>query len=108
MAAPPWRFDPAADDRAQRRALYHLGAALYRDLALLDADAPALVALAERWQAPRLPVAGADVIARGVPTGPAVGRLLEAVETWWEEGDFRADRAACLVELERQIGSAHG
>ena len=27
--------------------------------------------------------------------------LIEAVERWWIDGDFAADRAACLAELER-------
>jgi len=38
-----------------------------------------------------------------VAPGPEVGRLLAEVEAWWEAGDFRADRAACLAELGRRI-----
>ena len=38
------------------------------------------------------------------PTGhplvrPVVGAALRAVEDWWIEGDFRADRHACLERL---------
>ena len=33
--AAPWPIDPQGDARAQRRALYRLGAERYRDLALL-------------------------------------------------------------------------
>jgi poly(A) polymerase len=29
--------------------------------------------------------------------------LIEAVERWWIDGDFAADRAACLAELEKQV-----
>jgi len=36
----------------------------------------------------------------GVPPGPRVGRLLDAVREWWETGDFSADREACLAYLE--------
>ncbi len=50
---------------------------------------------------PELPVLGRDVLALGVPPGPAVGRLLAALRLWWEDGGCAADRAACLVELQR-------
>ncbi|MEQ8499096.1 MAG: hypothetical protein RIB84_06860 [Sneathiellaceae bacterium] len=43
-----------------------------------------------------------------MPAGPAVGRLLAAVRLWWEEGDYRADRAACLGELDRLLAAGEG
>jgi len=114
LATPPLVIDLAADERAQRRALYRLGAELYRDLVLLRAGeggspeaARWLLALAAS-PPPRFPLKGRDVTARGVPAGPTVGELLDTIETWWEAGDFRADRKACLAELERRIGAAHG
>ena len=102
--AAPWPLDPTDDERAQRRALYRLGAERYRDLALLTAaeggmDKPRLaelLALATQWQPPRFPLAGRDVLALGIPPGVRVGELLAEVRQWWEEGDFSADRAACL------------
>lgn len=102
--APPWPLDPQGDSRAQRRALYHLGAERYRDLALLPATDGAmtaarlaeLLALARDWTPPVFPLGGRDVTALGIPPGERVGRLLAAVKRWWEEGDFAADRAACL------------
>jgi poly(A) polymerase len=110
IAAPPWPFDLAADERTQRRALRHLGAALYRDLVLLraaesgqKARAEALVAFADAAAPIEFPLKGRDVTALGVAPGPEVGRLLAEVEAWWEAGDFRADRAACLAELGRRI-----
>ena len=104
---PPWRLDPAGDRRAQRHALYRLGAERYRDLALLVAAEGAIdearlgewLALAAAWKPPRFPLAGHDVTALGIPPGPRVGRLLGAVRGWWEAGDFTADRAACLQRL---------
>jgi poly(A) polymerase len=48
-----------------------------------------------------LPISGADALALGLKPGPQVGALLEAVERWWIDTDFSADRAACLAELER-------
>lgn len=87
--------------------LYRLGAARYRDAALLlAADGRigrdrlrALLGAAEGWTPPVFPVGGDDVAALGIPEGPEVGRLLAAVKGWWEEGGFAADRAACLRRL---------
>ena len=102
----PNPIDLAADDRAQRQALYRLGPASYRDLMLLAAAdqrsahrAAALLALADSWTSPSLPVAGRDIRALGIPAGPEVGRLLATLEAWWIEGDFQADRAQCLARL---------
>jgi len=90
--------DPGADRHAQRVALYRLGAPLYRDFALLR-GARHLRTVAEAWDSPVLPVGGKDLKALGVPTGPRVGDLLKQVEAWWIDGDFQADRAACLAHL---------
>jgi poly(A) polymerase len=106
--APPWPVDPAAGVKAQRRALYRLGAESYRDLALLiaaqggmdEARLKKLLALAAGWTPPAFPLAGRDVTALGIPPGPRVGELLGELRGWWEAGDFAADRAACLQKLE--------
>ena len=101
--------EPEAEDRAQRRALYTLGAARYRDLVLLaaartpSARLTALLALAEAWPHPTLPVGGADALALGLPAGKRVGEALRAVEHWWIDGDFRAGRKACLARLEALV-----
>src|SRR5260221_204020 len=93
-------------ERVQRRALHHLGLDAYRDLVLLRAaetgagdTARALLAAASGRVPPRFPLRGSDVTRLGVPPGPAVGQLLAAIEEWWEAGDFRADRKACLARL---------
>jgi poly(A) polymerase len=44
------------------------------------------------------------VTALGIPPGRPVGRLLAEVREWWEDGDFAADRAACLARLRDVIG----
>ena len=111
LAAPPWPVDLAGDARAQRRALYRLGAELYRDLVLLraadsgDTVRGAAAARARRRLAPaRVSAQGRDVTALGIAAGPEIGRLLAAVEAWWEAGDFRADRDAALAELKQRAG----
>lgn len=117
FAQPPFPVDLAAGGAAQRRAIYHLGAALYADLVLLRAAAAgkaaatqseALLAVAASWQAPRFPLKGRDVTARGVAAGPEVGLLLSALQAWWEAGDFAADRAQCLAELVRRLAERRG
>jgi len=105
--APPWLLDPQGDDRAQRQALYRLGAKRYRDLAQLLAAESAmdgdrlgkLLALARDWLPPSFPLSGYDVTALGIPQGERVGQLLDAVRDWWEAGDFTADRTQCLARL---------
>jgi poly(A) polymerase len=113
--APPWPLDPQADAHAQRLSLHRLGAARYRDLALLltaDGQMPRdrlddLFALAQGWTAPVFPLAGRDALALGLPPGPEVGRLLAAVQQWWEDGDFAADRGQCLARL-RELAARQG
>ena len=110
LAQPPALW-AATDARALKRALYHLGPEIVRDLGLLawaDGDAApgrAAVAAARSWSPLALPVRGQDVLDLGVPPGPEVGRLVGQVETWWEDQDYRPDRAACLAQLEALIRS---
>jgi poly(A) polymerase len=116
MTARRGALRPSRDARAARRALYKMGAEAYRDTILLSwaaaGAAPAhrgwraLWRAADRWTAPRLPVAGADVLALGVPKGPRVGKLLREVEAWWIERDFQPGRAACLRRLKALAGVA--
>jgi len=102
----------SSDDEIVRRAtLYRVGGEQYRDLVLLAwADAggsgapeaasfQAMLAAADAWQPISLPVRGADVLALGVPAGPRVGELLEAVEEWWVKADFKPERENALEKL---------
>ena len=115
MASPEWPLALADDARAQRRALYHLGPEHYRDLVLLraaDADASAkrraraLLTRAAETGTLVFPLKGRDVTALRVKPGPRVGALLKGLTDWWETGDFRADRRACLAELKKRAKSA--
>jgi len=40
------------------------------------------------WKAPRLPIGGGALIARGLPEGPIVARTLRTIENQWVEGGF--------------------
>ncbi len=110
--AKPWPLDPDGDPKAQRLALYRLGPERYSDLARLAAAEgriarprlEELLEFAAAWPIPRFPLRGADVAALAIPPGPQTGRLLAEVRRWWEDGDFAADRAACLARL-REIAA---
>lgn len=97
-----------------RRLLQQCGAACVADLALLAEaaglapDAGGLLQATGAWRPIDFPLRGADLLARGLPAGPSVGRLLQEVRQWWEAGDYRADRAACLAELERLLSTGDG
>jgi len=115
LAAPAEVPQPEMSEKLQRLLLYRLGAALFRDLALLawaheiarSGPSPRRVAEAWRahlaaaasWTPRRLPVKGRDALRLGVPAGPKVGRLIAALEAWWIEEDFRPTREACLAKL---------
>lgn len=95
-----WPQLPAdlADIRAR---LYRLGGETVLDRALLSApDAEAVAPLraeARDWTPPRLPIGGRDIMALGVPHGPAVAATLRAVEDRWIAAGFPADRDALLA-----------
>jgi len=97
-------------DRALRQALYGEGAEHVVDRILLDwasedgGDLAGRLELAQSWEPPLLPVKGRDVLDLAINAGPEVGDFLAAVENWWIEGDFQADRAACLQKL-RQLAA---
>lgn len=98
--------------------LYRFGRQATRDaLALTAAAARAPVTAA--WEAarsiacdaavPRLAVSGADVVACGVRSGPAVGIVLGEVEARWAAAGFPPDRALALQMLDEVVrGSAGG
>jgi len=106
LAAEPV-IEVAAGPKAWRAQIYALGGNLYADRLLLAINAPgdwrAALAMARTWAPPELPVSGGDALKLGLKPGPRVGALIEAVERWWIDGDFVADRAACLAELERLV-----
>jgi poly(A) polymerase len=103
-------------EQADRACLYAAGAAAYRDGILLSwarsgasPDDPSWrhrYASPERWQPPRFPLGGDDVMALGIPAGPSVGKLLRDVESWWIAGDFVADETALRAKLRELAGRA--
>jgi poly(A) polymerase len=88
-----------------RRALYKIGAGVFRDRVLLQWAQDGsntwakLYADAGSWQRPTMPASGEDLLARGVPEGPAVGEALRKLETAWIDSDFTLERDALLSKL---------
>ncbi len=92
-------------EKGQRIALYRLGACDYRSSCLMawtrsgadlnDAAFRDAFELPDRWQPSVMPFKGADVISRGVPPGPLVGRTLDQFEKWWIASGF-PDNSAVL------------
>ncbi|MCE9524103.1 MAG: CCA tRNA nucleotidyltransferase [Alphaproteobacteria bacterium] len=99
--------------REVRRALYRYGAERFKDLVRFrwaeDAKASngiqwrTLLALADGWVRPVLPMSGGDVMSAGVPHGPLVGRVLSEVEEWWIDSDFTDDRLSLAERLKAVV-----
>ncbi|MGA9868876.1 MAG: CCA tRNA nucleotidyltransferase [Acetobacteraceae bacterium] len=94
---------PEDDDASLRRLLTDTPAdVLIGRVWLADGDDVARAALRFRlagMDPPVFPLAGRDVLALGVPPGPRVGALLDAVRRWWLEGGCTADADACAERL---------
>lgn len=119
IVEPEWRpaFDTGDDEL--RRQLRRIPPETMLDLVLLEWAARLAVAsklpheesaawrrmveAAETWLPDEFPLRGRDVLDCGVPQGPLVKELLLAVEAWWEDGGFSADRDACLDRLRTEI-----
>ncbi|MES1156306.1 MAG: CCA tRNA nucleotidyltransferase [Alphaproteobacteria bacterium] len=95
--------------REVRRALYRLGATAFEDRVKLawasdhnDKAVPqwrALIAMAQSWTRPKLPLTGEEVMAAGVPPGPKVGEVMREVEAWWIDADFPDDKLSIVERL---------
>jgi poly(A) polymerase len=49
-------------------------------------------------------VTGADLVARGILPGPAIGKLLAELEGWWIAQDFPAEQAT-IAQLQSLLAS---
>ncbi|NQU60799.1 MAG: CCA tRNA nucleotidyltransferase [Rhodospirillales bacterium] len=122
LTAPPIDIGADRGEPARRRALHRLGPDTVRDLGLLAwagelAITPrlpsevtqawiGLIEACDAWQGIVFPLSGEDALALGVAQGPGIGKLLAEVEDWWEEGDYKAGRDACLAKLKALAAGA--
>ncbi|HET9428451.1 MAG TPA: CCA tRNA nucleotidyltransferase [Allosphingosinicella sp.] len=96
--------DPALDDPPVLA--YRIGSEQAVDRFLLHADDRPPLAALQTWKHPRLPVGGGDLIAMGLPAGPAVAKALQAVEEDWVRSGFSENREEVLVMARRQVDEA--
>ncbi|HRE60891.1 MAG TPA: CCA tRNA nucleotidyltransferase [Micropepsaceae bacterium] len=107
------RIVPYLSMREVRRALYRIGQQAFKDLCMLrwaedprERNAPqwrALIAMADSWQKPVMPLTGHDAMNAGVPPGPEVGRVLAEVEEWWIDSDFTDDPFSLIERLKAVV-----
>ena len=89
--------------RRARQIVYRQGASASRRLAVALAavvperrdEADVLLATSAAWPPPKLPVSGADLLARGLAPGRHIGDLLDDLEAWWVDADFPGEAATC-------------
>ena len=62
-----------------------------------------LLAFAEKWERPVLPVKGADLSALGAKPGPEIGAVLKELEEGWVSSAFTLTRAALLERAARLL-----
>ncbi len=94
-----------ADAPPHPAAAWRDGAEAVTDRLLIAGDAAAATALIG-WQRPRLPASGKDIIARGVPPGPAVARRLGQFERAWVAAGFPQDAQAVSALLDAAVQSS--
>jgi len=58
-----------------------------------------LLEFAGRYEKPKFPVSGGDLIAAGLEKGPDVGKLQRALEDAWIDSSFTLDRDALLARI---------
>lgn len=97
---------------AVKREIRQFGAAVFTEMVLVgwaefltrhadrerearDVFAP-MISFAENWVIPEFPLKGRDLQALGVAEGPDMGRLLQALERFWEEQDYHPDKPVLL------------
>ena len=87
-----------------RAALYRYGREAMMDRFVLSGqDVRDVLAACRIWKRPVFPLKGTDLVGQGMTPGPAMGETLRALEDWWIAGDFAADKAELLEELERRL-----
>lgn len=72
--------------------------ALQDDKALIEAGGfSRLLGYAGKWEKPKFPLKGGDLLALGVQSGPALGTMLAELEREWIEAGFKAGRTDLLA-----------
>ena len=62
-----------------------------------------MLAMADSWEKPELPLTGEMIKAAGVPEGPEIGRVRKEVEEWWVDSDFIDDEFSIIERLKAVV-----
>jgi poly(A) polymerase len=102
-------LSPTLRETEQKRILYAMGVVNWKDSVhlawarsralLTDRGWRRLLNLPSRWEIPRFPVKGQDLIEIGFPPGPDLGRELQRLEGLWIMSDFKPTRDALLQSI---------
>jgi poly(A) polymerase len=103
------QLSPDLRTTERRRLLYALGETCWRDAVHLawaksrastsDPKWKRLLNLPKNWKAPKFPIAGNDLKARGIAPGPQMGQVLRDLEDWWIASDFKATPGQLLARI---------
>ena len=88
-----------------RMLAYYVGVECAVDRLLLAGEADRAAAIA-RWQAPRMPVGGGQLIARGLRQGPEVAKTLQAIERRWVDAGFPTGEDLDLIVSQELSGKS--
>ena len=86
---------------------YYVGVECAVDRLLLGGRADRAAAIA-RWHAPRMPVGGGQLIAKGLRQGPEVARILQAIERRWVDAGFPKGEALDLIVAQELAAARAG
>jgi hypothetical protein len=102
LAGPPPPTN--ADDARLRRLVADTPPDILIGRAWLAASPPELRDRIAAIEPPIFPLQGRDLVAAGVPPGPAMGLLLRDLRAWWIAGGCVATATEIAAELARRRG----
>jgi poly(A) polymerase len=101
---------PKLREQERKHLLYQMGTRAWIDsvhisharsrATMSNSDWLDLVQLPDKWQPPKFPISGKDVMARGVASGPRVGQILQHLEDAWVATNFKLNREELLEMIE--------
>ncbi len=85
---------------------YEIGAEPAVDRFLLEGRTELDLGALQRWQRPRMPVSGGELIAMGLEAGPIVAHTMQAIEREWIRAGFPVGKAEVRALARRHVDQA--